>query len=187
MSTLLADRNRILPSRFAWLMGLYAENYHRLARLFAPQRLASGVYVSSVDDRLDVRLDVVEHHRYTLDLRMTYCFVDGLTGELAPSAHLRMYRDAHMAEVMHYHADPRLERELGPLPAARTLFQRRVRMNSFLNRWLEYLAEQGHSVGTLEPADARAAQPPQTGAGAVDAPGPFAARKARSDAGHESK
>ena len=24
-------------------------------------------------------------------------------------------------------------------------------MSSFLNRWIEYLAEQGHSVGTLEP------------------------------------
>jgi uncharacterized protein YqiB (DUF1249 family) len=24
-------------------------------------------------------------------------------------------------------------------------------MNGFLARWLEYLAEQGHSVGTLEP------------------------------------
>lgn len=152
MSTILADRNKILPSRFAWLMGLYGENYHRLARLFAPQRLTAGTYVSSVDDQLDVRLDVIEHHRYTLDLRMTYCFVDGETGELAPSAHLRMYRDAHMAEVLHYHADERLAHALGPLPPAKTLFQRRVRMNSFLNRWLEYLAEQGHSIGTLDTA-----------------------------------
>ena len=30
-----------------------------------------------------------------------------------------------------------------------------LRMNGFLSRWLEYLAEQGHSTGTLErdPAD----------------------------------
>lgn len=152
MSSILDDRNNVLPSRFAWLMGMYGENYHRLARLFAPQRLAPGSYVSSVDDQLDVRLEVIEHHRYTLDLFLTYCFVDGRTGELAPSAHLRMYRDAHMAEVTHYHADQRLAHVLGPLPPARSLFQRRVRMNSFLNRWLEYLAEQGHSIGTLEPA-----------------------------------
>lgn len=151
MSNILADRNKVLPSRFAWLMGMYGENYHRLARLFAPQRLAAGSYISSIDDQLDVRLDVVEHHRYTLDLFLTYCFVDGKTGELAPSAHLRMYRDAHMAEVMRYHADQHLQRVLGPLPPARSIFERRVRMNSFLNRWLEYLAEQGHSIGTLEP------------------------------------
>jgi hypothetical protein len=30
-------------------------------------------------------------------------------------------------------------------------------MSSFLNRWLEYLAEQGHSVGTLEPLTAGSA------------------------------
>ena len=55
-----------------------------------------------------------------------------------------------MAEVLNFHADDRLARVLGPLPLARSVFQRRVRMNSFLNRWLEYLAEQGHSIGTLE-------------------------------------
>ncbi len=33
-------------------------------------------------------------------------------------------------------------------------------MSSFLNRWLEYLAEQGHSVGTLEPLTADSANAP---------------------------
>ena len=32
-------------SRFGWLMGLYAENHVRLARLFAPADLAAGSYV----------------------------------------------------------------------------------------------------------------------------------------------
>jgi uncharacterized protein YqiB (DUF1249 family) len=31
------------------------------------------------------------------------------------------------------------------------VFQHRLRMNGFLSRWLEYLAEQGHSAGTLTP------------------------------------
>jgi uncharacterized protein YqiB (DUF1249 family) len=150
MSAVLERPHDVLPGRFAWLMGLYAENYHRLARLFAPQRLAIGSYLSSLDDGLDVRLDVLERHRYTLDLHLTYCFVDRETGGLAPSAHLRMYHDAHMAEVMHCHTDRRLASAIGPLRPARSIFQQRLRMSSFLNRWLEYLAEQGHSVGTLE-------------------------------------
>ena len=157
MSAVLEKPKTILPGRFAWLMGLYAENYHRLARLFAPQRLAVGSYLSSLDDGLYVRLDVVERHRYTLDLHLTYCFVDRETGELAPNAQLRMYDDAHMAEVMHLHADRRLARAIGPLKPARSIFQQRLRMSSFLNRWLEYLAEQGHSVGTLEPLTAGSA------------------------------
>jgi uncharacterized protein YqiB (DUF1249 family) len=160
MSAVLEQPHAILPGRFAWLMGLYAENYHRLSRLFAPQHLAVGSYLSSLDDGLDVRLDVRERHRYTLDLHLTYCFVDRETGELAPSADLRMYHDAHMAEVMHCHADKRLVRAIGPLKPARSIFQQRLRMSSFLNRWLEYLAEQGHSVGTLEPLTAGSANAP---------------------------
>jgi uncharacterized protein YqiB (DUF1249 family) len=151
MSAVLERPQSLLPSRFSWLMGLYSENYHRLARLFGPQNLALGSYRSSLDDGLDVRLDVLERHRYTLDLHLTYCFVDRETGEHAPSAQLRMYHDAHMAEVLDCRADRRLIRAIGPLQPARSVFQRRVRMSSFLNRWLEYLAEQGHSIGTLEP------------------------------------
>lgn len=151
MCAVLDHPTSLLPSRFSWLMGLYSENYHRLARLFAPQALALGRYRSSLDDGLDLRVDVLERHRYTLDLRLSYEFVDADTGEAAPSAQLRMYHDAHMAEVLDYRADRRLIRAIGPLPPARDVFQRRVCMSSFLNRWLEYLAEQGHSIGTLEP------------------------------------
>lgn len=152
MSAVLDNPRSVLPSRFAYLMGLYGENYHRLLRMFGPQELEIGTYLSSMDDHLDVRLDVLERHPYTLDLRLTYCFVDDDTGELAPSAHLRLYHDAKLAEVLHCHTDKRLAQMIGPLPPAKTVFQRRMRMSSFLNRWLEYLAEQGHSIGTLEPA-----------------------------------
>lgn len=157
MSAVLERPQSLLPSRFSWLMGLYAENYHRLARLFAPQDLAIGTYISSLDDGLDVRLDVLERHRYTLDLHLTYCFIDSETGESAPSAQLRMYHDAHMAEVIDCRADRRFARAIDPRRPARSIFQQRVRMSSFLNRWVEHLAEQGHSIGTLEPQPAPAA------------------------------
>jgi uncharacterized protein YqiB (DUF1249 family) len=130
-------------------MGIYAENYHRLARMFAPQELETGSYFSSIDDGLDLRLDLVERHPYTLEMRLSYCMVDHDTGDPAPSAWLRMYRDAHVAEATHCRADRRLRRVIGPLPPARTEFQQRMRLATFLNRWLEYLAEQGHSRGTL--------------------------------------
>ena len=149
MSQVVEQRSKVMPGRFAYLMGLYAENYHRLARLFAPQELAPGSYVSSVDDGLDVRLDIVERHPYTLEMRLSYCMLDHDTGEPAPSAWLRMYRDAHVAEATHCRSDRHLRRVLGPLPTAKTQFQQRMRMATFLNRWLEYLAEQGHSPGTL--------------------------------------
>lgn len=160
MMQVVEQRSKVLPGRFAYLMGIYAENYHRLARMFEPHALADGSYYSSVDDGLDLRLDVVERHPYTLDLRLSYCMVDRETGDPAPSAWLRMYRDAHVAEATHCHADRRLRRVIGPLPPAKTVFDQRMRMATFLNRWLEYLAEQGHSRGTLTASPPSAAAAP---------------------------
>src|SRR3546814_12074044 len=81
-------------TRFGWLMGLYAENFTRLTRLFEPADLAPGRYVSSIGDGLDLRVDVIEQHAYTTELRLTYALRDPVTGEPAPSAFLRLYRDA---------------------------------------------------------------------------------------------
>ena len=149
----------LLPDRFGWLMGLYSENHQRLARLFAPHRLAVGEYVSSVGDGLDVRLSVQERHPYTLELGLTYEVLDASTGNPAPSAQLRCYLDADMTEALHCQPGRDLWQVLGPLAPTRNVLQHRMRMNGFLNRWLEYLARQGHSLATLErlPAGASAA------------------------------
>lgn len=151
MTAATLKRNAYVPGRFAYLMGLYAENYHRLVRLFAPHKLVVGNYVSSVDDGIDLHLEIVERHPYTVELHMTYAIGDRETGELAPSAWIRMYRDAHVAEATHCHPGKHLWRVLGPFPPAKSVFQHRMRMATFFNRWLEYLAEQGHSQGTLVP------------------------------------
>jgi hypothetical protein len=40
-------------------------------------------------------------------------------------------------------------------PPPAELVGHRLRMNTFLGKWLEYLAERGHGVATLVPATAR--------------------------------
>ena len=139
----------LLPGRFAWLMGLYTENHQRLVRMFAPQRLQVGEYVSSVGDGLDLRLSIQERHPYTIEIGLSYAVLDAATGQPAPSAQLRMYLDAHTTEALHCQPGRELWQVLEPLPAKGVLTHR-LRMNSFLNRWLEYLGEQGHSIGALK-------------------------------------
>lgn len=138
--------------RFGWLMGLYAENHTRLTRLFAPSALAAGSYVSSLGDGLDVRLDVIERHRYTLELRLTYDICDPLTGEPDPSAYLRLYNDARQVETTHCYVGRRWQDVIGLYPPPAEVVGHRLRMNTFLGKWLEYLGEQGHGVATLRPA-----------------------------------
>lgn len=152
----LSRAEKLLPSRFAWLMGLYADNYHRMRRLFAVQRLDPGHYRSCVDDGLDVLLEVQQRHPYTLDLSLSYAHHDQDTGLPVPSAQLRLYLDADVAEVQHCQPGKRLWQVLGPWPSASVMSRHRMRMATFLNRWLIYLAEQGHSLGTLERVGAAA-------------------------------
>lgn len=136
-------------SRFGWLMGLYAENFCKLSRLFAPGHLAAGRYVSGIGDGLDVRLDVIEQHRYTVELRMTYAMRDPVTGEPDPSAFLRVYRDARQVEATHCYVGRRWQDVIGMYPPPAEVIDHRLRMNTFLGKWVDYLAEQGHGVATL--------------------------------------
>lgn len=153
MSQLVARRVKVPGlSRFGWLMALYAENHSRLVRLFEPGDLAVGSYVSRVGDGLDLRLDVIERHAYTSELRMAYeGLPDPVTGEPDPSAWVRLYRDARQVEATHCYVGRRWQDAIGMFPPPAQLVGHRLRMNTFLGKWLQYLAERGHGVATLEP------------------------------------
>jgi hypothetical protein len=157
MLVALNKQKALSRGRFAYLMGLYAENYWRLTRLFGPDRLAVGRYVSSCGDGLELHVDVIERHPYTLELKLSYAFRDAASGRPEPSAHVRLYRDARVAEVTACYAESRLEDVLGRHADARAVYEHRLRMNSFLNKWLEYLGERGHSRFTLTAAAAEPA------------------------------
>ena len=158
MSKVLSRVTRVPRlGRFAWLMGLYAENHGRLVRLFEPADLAAGTYTSGIGDGLDLRLDVIEQHRYTTELRLTYALQDPLTGEPDPSAFLRLYHDARQVEATHCYVGRRWQDVLGLYPPPSALLDNRLRMNTFLGKWLQYLAEQGHGVATLREASREAA------------------------------
>jgi uncharacterized protein YqiB (DUF1249 family) len=147
----LSTQHRRIPSlsRFGWLMALYAENHARLQRLFDAAHLPVGQYLSSIGDGLDIRLDVVERHAYTSELRLSYDLIDPQTGLADPSAHLRLYRDSRQLEATHCYAGRRWQDVLGLFPPPERLLDHRLRMNTFLGKWLQYLAEQGHGQATL--------------------------------------
>lgn len=143
-------------SRLGWLIALQEENHARLLRLFAPQALAPGRYRSVAGDGLDLDLEVLANHRYTQELRLSYGLVDPLTGQPDPSAHVRLYRDAALAEATHCYVGRRWQDVVGLDAPPRRVIGHRVRMNTFLGKWLEHLARQGHGVATLEPLAGRA-------------------------------
>jgi uncharacterized protein YqiB (DUF1249 family) len=158
MRTALEHR-RALPrmSRFAWLMEIYGENFSRLSRMFQPQGLSPGVYVSRIPDGLELFVEVLEQHAYTVELRISYRMRDAATGQPDPSAYVRLYRDARQAEVTHCYVGRHWQDVLGLRPSVQAMLCHRLRMNSFLNKWLDYLDGQGHGPHTLTAIEPTAA------------------------------
>lgn len=132
-------------------MGLYGENYQRLSRLFDLGALKPGSYASVCANGLDLLVEVLDVHAYTLELRLSYRMRDPVTGQPDPSAYVRVYTDARQAEVTHCYVGRQWQDVLGLFPSPRVIFGHRLRMNSFLNKWLDYLSSQGHGPQTLSP------------------------------------
>ncbi len=151
----VVSRRYLLPriSQFSWLMGLYAENHARLQRLCVPETLVRGAYRSAVGDGMDIRLEVLERHAYTTELRLSYCLTDPETGLPDPSANLRLYHDARQLEATHCYAGHRWQDVLGLHPPAHELVNHRLRMNTFLGKWLAYLHERGHHASSFQVCD----------------------------------
>ena len=152
MNAVLSRRHTRFPrlSRLGWLMGLYAENHAKLVGLFDVRALAPGHYVSMAGDGLELHVEVMEQHRYTTELRLSYAMLDPVTGEPDPSAHLRVYHDAKQVEVTHCYVGRRWQDVIGLNPPADAVFGYRFRINTFLGKWLDYLTPQGHGMATMQ-------------------------------------
>jgi len=127
-------------------MAVYESNYLRLMRLIPELERLDGCFRSRVAGDCDLHVEILERCRYTVTLSLTYHLEtdDGLL--MDPDMTVRVYLDCRLAEVMSIgtrqrHATLRrlvqeYHKELG----------RRWRRNIVLNKWLDYLSDQGHLV-----------------------------------------
>lgn len=125
-------------------MTLYESNYIRLKWLVPDIREVQGSLISRIDGECPLHLELEEHSPYTSTFRLTYYFEDDAGVRADPDLVVRVYHDAHLAEVRscaqwHRHAALRsmqseLSREMGD----------RWLRNIMLNKWLDYLVERGH-------------------------------------------
>lgn len=133
-------------SRLSYLMGLYSENFVRFERLFALADAAEGMYASDVGDGLPLTITVDRQHKFTMELTLSYTMLDPHSGVPDPSAHLRLYRDSQQLEVTHCYVGKRWQDIIGLDAPGDVIFDHRMQMNVFLQKWLVYLSEQGHGA-----------------------------------------
>ncbi len=134
------------PRSFVGLMALYESNFLRLRQLIPEIARLDGYYRSCVAGDCDLHVEIIERSRYTVTLSLSYFFYEVERRIADPDMHVRAYLDGRLAEAMSLnggHRDAgirRLSRLHGPELDAKW------RRNIVLNKWLEYLMDQGHLV-----------------------------------------
>ena len=146
LDSLLVPQTIVKPRSFVGLMALYESNYLRLLRLLPELEQLDGCFRSRVAGDCDLYLEVLERSRYTVTLSLTYHLKtdDGLI--LDPDITVRAYLDGHLAEAMMVGNRQRHMVLRKFLDEHKRELDLRWRRNIVLNKWLEYLSDQGHLI-----------------------------------------
>ena len=142
----LVPQTIVKPKSFVGLMALYESNYLRLLRLIPEIGRLDGCFVSRVAGDCDLYVEIIETDRYTVTLSLTYRLVtdEGLLAD--PDMTVRVYLDGQQAEVLSIGERQRHTALRRLVLEHRQELDRRWRFNVVLNKWLEYLSDQGHLV-----------------------------------------
>ncbi|MDT0634022.1 DUF1249 domain-containing protein [Spectribacter hydrogenooxidans] len=136
------------PRSFAGLMALYESNFRRFVRLVPETDLPFEQARSRSPTDRDLHLRVLERCKYTTTVHLTYWFEDGAP-QADPDLHIRLYRDAALAEAVHCQAQSRYTALPGlDLENERALHAQWPR-NLLLNKWLAFLIQHGHGFATV--------------------------------------
>ena len=136
----------VKPRSFVGLMTLYESNYLRLLRLLPDIDRMDGCFRSRVAGDCDLSIEILERSRYTVTLSLTYLLEtdDGLLTD--PDIAIRVYLDCQLAEAMAIGQKQRHATLRRLVHEHRRELDLRWQRNIVLNKWLEYLSDQGHLI-----------------------------------------
>jgi uncharacterized protein YqiB (DUF1249 family) len=126
-------------------MSLYESNFLRLHQLI-PDIDRLTVIISRRLRGRDLHVEIIDRSRYTPTMRLSYFFYDGSERVSDPNMIVRVYFDGSLAEAMSYSDESRHVEFRHLRRACRAELNRRWHRNMLLNKWLEYLMDQGHLV-----------------------------------------
>jgi uncharacterized protein YqiB (DUF1249 family) len=142
----LVPQTIVRPNSFVGLMALYESNFLRLLQLIPEIGRLDGCFRSRVAGDCDLFVEIIETSRYTVTLSLTYHLPtdEGLLTD--PDITVRVYLDGQQAEVLAIGERQRHEALRRLVFEHREELDRRWRFNIVLNKWLDYLYDQGHLI-----------------------------------------
>ena len=142
----LVPETIVRPGSFVGLMALYESNYLRLLRLIPEIDHLDGCFKSRVAGDCDLYVEIIETSRYTVTLSLTYQLATDNGVLVDPDMMVRVYLDGQQAEVLAIGEAQRHAALRRLVFEHREQLDRRWRCNIILNKWLEYLSDQGHLI-----------------------------------------
>jgi uncharacterized protein YqiB (DUF1249 family) len=143
---LLVPEAIVKPKSFIGLMSLYDSNYFRLKQLIPELDRLDGYFRSRVAGDCDLHVEILERSRYTVTMSLSYFFDEGGTRIADPDMNVRVYLDGQLAESLGFSGEHRHAAFRRLTRLHRAELDARWRRNVILNKWLEYLMDQGHLV-----------------------------------------
>lgn len=142
----LVPETIVRPKSFVGLMALYESNYLRLLNLIPELHRLDGYYRSTVAGDCDLHVEILERSRYTITLSLSYFFCEDNVRVADPDMKVRLYLDGRLAEAMRFSGEHRHAGLRRLSRAHRHELNARWRRNILLNKWLDYLMDQGHLI-----------------------------------------
>ncbi len=142
----LVPQTIIRPKSFVGLMAMYESNYLRLLHVIPELERLDGCFRSRVAGDCELYVEILERCRYTVTLSLTYYFENDGERVADPDMTVRAYLDGRLAEAMRLCGDHRHSELRRIAKMHRAELNRRWRRNVVLNKWLEYLTDQGHLI-----------------------------------------
>lgn len=112
------------------------ESNYFLLKLVLPE-LTHQSFKSSVSNKPELHLEVLNSYKYTTELQLEYQFNHSKSESIV----IRIYEDAKVAEIAYCTDFQEFVRKMGVKISPQVHFKTRVSLNSFLHKWLKYLLQ----------------------------------------------
>ena len=143
---LLTPETIVKPKSFIGLMSLYDSNFFRLRHLIPELDRLDGYFRSRVAGDCDLHVEILERSRYTVTMALSYFFDEEGVRIADPDMKVRVYLDGQLAESLGFSGEQRHVAFRRLTRMLRAELDTRWRRNIILNKWLEYLMDQGHLI-----------------------------------------
>ncbi len=143
---LLVPETILKPKSFVGLMSLYESNYLRLLQLIPEVNRLDGYFRSRVAGDCDLHVEILERSRYTVTMSLSYFFYEGGVRIADPDMKVRVYLDGQLTESMGFSGERRHAAFGRLMRVHRAELDARWHRNIILNKWLDYLIDQGHLI-----------------------------------------